>query len=39
MLNMKKNRLRKLVQWGYVTQTEANEMYRKYIRLFKKVIK
>jgi len=33
---MKKNRIRQLVIWGYVTQTQANQMYRDYLRLFKR---
>ena len=36
MLKLKKDRLRNLVQWGYVTQAEANKMYKHYLRLFKK---
>ena len=39
MTRMKKDRLRKLVQWGYVSQVEANRMYRDYLRLFKRVAK
>jgi len=37
MRKLKKDRLRKLVIWGYFTQTEANQMYRDYLRLFKKI--
>ncbi len=37
MKAMKKNRLRQLVQWGYITQPQANEQYRQYLRLFKRV--
>jgi len=33
---MKKSRIRKLVIWGYVTQAQANKMYRDYLRLFKR---
>lgn len=32
MQNMKKNRLRQLVSWGYITQQRANEQYRQYLR-------
>jgi len=36
---MKKDRIRKLVAWGYFTQKQANESYRTYLKLFKKVQK
>jgi len=29
---MKKNRLRQLVSWKYITQQQANQMYRDYLR-------
>jgi len=35
MKTYKKNRLRKLVSWGYITQQQANQMWRDYLRLFK----
>jgi len=38
MKQYKKDRLRQLVLWGYITQTQANQMYRDYLRLFKKVV-
>lgn len=34
---MKKDRLRDLVAWGYITQAQANEQYRQYLRLFRQV--
>ena len=34
---MKRNRLRQLVSWGYITQPEANQLWREYLRLFKRV--
>lgn len=37
MKTMKRNRLRKLVSWGYITQAQANEQWREYLRLFKQV--
>ena len=37
MKTMKRNRLRQLVQWGYITQPEANQLWREYLRLFKRV--
>lgn len=37
MKTLKRNRLRKLVSWGYITQQQANQMYRDYLRLFKRV--
>ena len=37
MKTMKRNRLRQLVQWGYITQPQANQMWRDYLRLFKRV--
>lgn len=33
----KKNRLRQLVQWEYITQPEANQLWHEYLRLFKQV--
>ena len=39
MRDIKKNRLWKLVQWGYVTQKEANRMYKDYLRLFKRAVR
>jgi len=38
MKTMKRNRLRQLVSWGYITQPEANQLWRDYLRLFKRVI-
>jgi translation initiation factor 2 beta subunit (eIF-2beta)/eIF-5 len=35
--DMKRNRLRKLVLWGRITQSEANQLWRDYLRLFKRV--
>jgi hypothetical protein len=32
MRNMKINRLRQLVLWGYITQQQANGQYRQYLR-------
>lgn len=32
LTTMKKNRLRQLVSWGYITQQQANEQYRQYLR-------
>ena len=32
MRNMKINRLRQLVSWGYIMQQQANEQYRQYLR-------
>lgn len=32
MKTMKRNRLRQLVQWGYITQPQANQMWRDYLR-------
>jgi len=29
---MKRNRLRQLVQWGYITQPQANQLWREYLR-------
>jgi len=37
MKTLKKNRLRQLVLWGYVTQKQANELWREYLRLFRSV--
>ncbi len=37
MKDMKRNRLRQLVQWGYMTQAQANQQWRQYLRLFKRV--
>jgi len=37
MKTYKKNRLRKLIAWGYITQSQANQMWRDYLRLFKRV--
>ena len=37
MKTLKKNRLRQLVVWGYVTQKQANELWREYLRLFRSV--
>lgn len=34
---MKRNRLRQLVQWGYISQPQANQMWHEYLRLFKRV--
>ena len=31
----KKVRLKQLLSWGYVTQQQANKMYREYLRFFK----
>ena len=31
----KKARLKQLLSWGYVTQQQANKMYREYLRFFK----
>lgn len=33
----KRARLRQLLSWGYITQQQANQMYRDYLRLFKRV--
>ena len=35
MKDMKRNRLRQLVSWGYITQPQANQMWRDYLQLFK----
>jgi len=32
MKQYKKNRLRQLVAWGHITQQQANQMYRDYLR-------
>jgi len=32
MKQYKKDRLRKLIVWGYITQSQANQMYRDYLR-------
>ena len=32
MKTMKRNRLRQLVSWGYITQPEANQLWRDYLR-------
>ncbi|MCK5615788.1 hypothetical protein KAR91_78720 [Candidatus Pacearchaeota archaeon] len=32
MKNLKKNRLRQLVSWGYITQPQANQLWREYLR-------
>ena len=32
MKTMKRNRLRQLVQWEYITQPEANQLWRDYLR-------
>jgi len=37
MKTYKRNRLRQLVQWGYITQSQANQLWREYLRLFKRV--
>ena len=37
MKTMKRNRLRQLVSWGYITQPEANQLWRDYLQLFNKV--
>ena len=37
MKTMKRNRLRQLVSWGYITQSEANQLWREYLRFFKRV--
>ena len=36
MKTMKRNRLRQLVSWGFMTQAQANEQWRQYLRLFKR---
>jgi len=33
---MKKERLKRLVEWGYVSQTQANKMWLDYLRLLKR---
>ncbi len=35
---MKRDRLRDLVLWGYITQAQANQMYREYLKMFKGLI-
>ena len=37
MKSMKRDRLRKLVAQGSITQQQANELWRDYLRLFKRV--
>ncbi len=37
MKTMKRNRLRQLVLWEYITQQQANQLWRDYLRLFKRV--
>ena len=37
MKTLKRNRLRKLVLWGYISQPEANQQWREYLQLFKRV--
>lgn len=37
MKALKRNRLRQLVQWEYITQQQANQLWRDYLRLFKQV--
>ncbi len=32
---MKRDRLRQLVAWQYITQAQANQMYYKYLKMFK----
>ena len=39
MKAMKRNRLRQLVQWGYITQSEANQLWRDYLKLYRRVTK
>ena len=36
MKTMKRNRLRQLVSWGYISQQQANQQWRRYLRLFKR---
>ena len=35
MKSMKRNRLRQLVSWEYITQSQANQLWRDYLRIFK----
>lgn len=37
MKTMKRNRLHQLVSWGYITQSQANQLWRDYLQLFKRV--
>lgn len=37
MKAMKRNRLRQLVLWGYISQSEANQLWREYLQLFRRV--
>jgi len=39
LYEMKKNRLRKLVEWGYFTQAEADIALQEYMALFNRVNK
>jgi len=39
MKTLKKNRLRDLVSWRYITQAQANQMYREYLKMFGKQLK
>ena len=32
MKTMKRNRLRQLVSWEYITQSQANQLWREYLR-------
>lgn len=36
---MKRDRLRQLVEWGYITWVQAREQYREYLRMFGKQLK
>lgn len=33
----KRERIRQLVQWGYITQPEANQLWHEYLQLCKRV--
>jgi len=33
----KRERIRQLVSWRYITQQQANQLWRDYLRLFKQV--
>lgn len=37
LVQYKRNRLRQLILWGYITQQQANQLWRDYLRLFKRI--
>ena len=39
MKTLKRNRLKQLVSWGYITQQQANRQWQDYLRLHKRTTK